>query len=69
MGMIIKTREQKTVFLTKEERKLLKAKRKQFHTDTELSLHLNIAISTLKRIMELGRGKENNINTIKSAIV
>ena len=62
-------RERKTVFLTKEERKLLKAKRKQFHTESEFSEHMNISLTTLRRIMEVGRGIPANINTIKSAIL
>ena len=68
MATIIKVRERRTVSLTKEELKQLKAKRKLFNTDTELSEHLNIVLPTLKRIMELGRGNEANIKTIKLAI-
>ena len=69
MATIVEIRERRTVHLTKDERKLLKAKRKLFNTDTELSEELNIGLSTLKRIMELGRGNEQNINSIKSYII
>ena len=68
MATIVEVRERRTVYLTKEELKQLKAKRKLFNTYTELSEHLNIVLPTLKRIMELGRGSEANIKTIKLAI-
>ena len=66
---MVATRERKTVFLTKEEKKLLKAKRKHFHTESEFSEHMDISLTTLRRIMEVGRGTAANINTIKSAIL
>ena len=68
MAATIITRERRTVFLTKDERKSLKLRRKQFHTDTEFSIHMNIALPTLRRIMELGRCSETNIGIIQSVI-
>ena len=68
MANIIKVRERRTVFLTKDEWKKLLAKRKEFHTYTELAEHMNIVLPTLKRIMEVGRGSETSIETIKSII-
>ena len=69
MNTIIKSRERRSVLLTKDEIKRLKAMSKQFNTLIELSENLNIPYQTLKRIMEMGRGNEVNINIIKSAIV
>ena len=69
MATLTATRERKTAFLTKDEWKLLKAKRKQFHTETEFSEELNMSLTTLRRILEVGSGSPANINTIKSSIL
>lgn len=61
-------KKQKSVPLTKEELKALKAYRKKFDTEVDCALSIGIDRLPLNRIMMVGSGSPDSIEKIKKAI-
>jgi len=62
------TRKRKTVRLTGDEKKALNKKAKKYDTQEDLADAIGMNRGTLLRIMELGRGSEDNIVIIREWI-
>ena len=67
--MILKTKSKKrSVHISPLLVRELKKKRKVFDNDEEFAEHFGIVRTTLRRIMEVGRGSEENIVKIQTIL-